>query len=125
MDGQRRSVLIVDDEDGIRSLVRMTLDDYDIDEAASVAEALEAASRRRFDLFLLDVMLPDGSGFELCRALKQDPRTSSVPVLILTAKAQQADLAAAEAAGADGYFTKPFSPVALIRKMEQMLGGTA
>jgi DNA-binding response OmpR family regulator len=119
-----RTLLIVDDEDGIRSLVRMTLDSdtYKIIEACEGREALELARQHHPDLVLLDVMLPDVSGIEICRELKADPRMSSTSVVMLTAKAQYNDLGDAEEAGADGYFTKPFSPIALIQKVETILG---
>jgi DNA-binding response OmpR family regulator len=119
-------LLIVDDEDGIRTLVRMTLvgDSYHILEAREGHQALELARSQRPDLILLDVMLPDMSGIEVCRALKTDPAMMSTTVLMLTAKAQQSDLGEAEEAGADGYFTKPFSPIALLQRVEAVLGAS-
>lgn len=117
-----RKLLIVDDEEGVRSLVRMTLesDNYEILEAKRADEALRMVREHLPDLVLLDVMLPDYSGVEVCRALKADPRTSSVPIVMLTAKAQSTDLEEAEDAEADGYFTKPFSPVALLRRVDKI-----
>lgn len=119
-----RTLLIVDDEDGVRSLVRMTLDSgrYKILEANEGRQALEVARAHHPELVLLDVMLPDLSGIEICRELKSDPLMASTTVIMLTAKAQQTDLGEAEAAGADGYFTKPFSPIALTQKVEAILG---
>lgn len=121
-----RKLLIVDDEDGVRSLVRMTLEseNYQIIEAKEGAEALDLARLHRPGLVLLDVMLPDASGIDICRALKSDPETASMAVVMLTAKAQSTDLEEAEAAGADGYFTKPFSPVALMQRVERIFGAT-
>ena len=122
-----RKLLIVDDEDGVRALVRMTLDsdNYQIFEAEEGGQALEVARAQHPDLVLLDVMLPDLSGIEICRQLKSDPAMASTTVVMLTAKAQQSDLGEAEAAGADGYFTKPFSPIALMQKVEMVLGPAA
>lgn len=119
-----RTLLIVDDEAGIRSLVRMTLDSdaYRIIEASEGRQALALAHEHHPDLVLLDVMLPDVSGIEICRELKADPLMSSTTVVMLTAKAQYNDVGDAEEAGADGYFTKPFSPIALIQKVETILG---
>jgi DNA-binding response OmpR family regulator len=119
--------LIVDDEDGIRSLVRMTLDsdDYEILEAREAQQAYDLAREEHPDLILLDVMLPDRSGVDLCRELKSDPATSSTTIVMLTARAQVADLGEAERAGADGYFTKPFSPLALLQKVEAVFGTSA
>jgi DNA-binding response OmpR family regulator len=114
----------VDDEDGVRALVRMTLDNgsYEIIEACEGGEALEMARQYHPDLVLLDVMLPDVSGLEVCRKLKEDPSLASTTIVMLTARAQMSDLGDAEGAGADGYFTKPFSPIALTRKVEAILG---
>ena len=121
-----QKLLIVDDEEGVRSLVRMTLNtsDYQILEARDGGEALGLAYDHHPDLVLLDVMLPDLSGIDICRELKRDPSMSSTTIVMLTAKAQNSDFGEAEDAGADGYFTKPFSPIALIQKVESVLGGT-
>jgi CheY-like chemotaxis protein len=119
-----RTLLIVDDEQGVRSLVRMTLESesYEILEAQEGSEALSMIKKHHPDLVLLDVMLPDSSGFDVCRTIKNDPDTASTTVVMLTAKAQSADLEEAEAAGADGYFTKPFSPIALMQRVERIFG---
>jgi DNA-binding response OmpR family regulator len=119
-------LLIVDDEEGVRALVRMTLisDNYRVFEAREGHVAIELAHSYRPDLILLDVMLPDISGIEVCRALKNDPTMASTTIIMLTAKAQQSDLSEAEQAGADGYFTKPFSPIALLQKVESILGAS-
>jgi CheY-like chemotaxis protein len=122
-----KKLLIVDDEDGVRALVRMTLDNglYEIIEASDGLEALDLAREHHPDLVLLDVMLPDLSGMDVCRKIKDDPDLASTTVVMLTARAQTADLGDAEEAGADGYFTKPFSPIALTRKVESILGPIA
>jgi DNA-binding response OmpR family regulator len=120
-----QKLLIVDDEEGVRALVRMTLNtnQYQILEASDGIQALGLARDHHPDLILLDVMLPDLSGIDICRALKDDPAMASTTVVMLTAKAQNSDYGEAEDAGADGYFTKPFSPIALIQKVESVLGG--
>jgi two-component system, OmpR family, phosphate regulon response regulator PhoB len=120
------TLLIVDDEDGVRALVRMTLngDSYRILEAREGQQALDLARSDQPDLILLDVMLPDMSGIDICRTLKADPATQAATIIMLTAKAQQADLGEAENAGADGYFTKPFSPIALLKQVEAVLGAS-
>ncbi|HUC15019.1 MAG TPA: response regulator [Acidimicrobiales bacterium] len=122
-----KKLLIVDDEDGVRALVRMTLDNgaYQIIEASDGLEALDLAKEYHPDLVLLDVMLPDLSGMEVCRKIKDDPDLASTTVVMLTARAQTSDVGDAEEAGADGYFTKPFSPIALTRKVESILGPIA
>lgn len=119
-----RTLLIADDESGIRSLVKMTLQrkQYEILEASDGEEALALARKHHPELVLLDVMMPGLTGFEVCRALKDDPATSSATVVMLTAKAQDSDRAEGLAAGADDYFTKPFSPIALLRKIDDVYG---
>ena len=119
-----KKLLIVDDEAGVRALVRMTLDSgvYEIFEASEGFRALDLAREHRPDLVLLDVMLPDVSGMDVCRKIKDDPDLASTTVVMLTARAQTNDVGDAEEAGADGYFTKPFSPIALTRKVESILG---
>jgi two-component system phosphate regulon response regulator PhoB len=119
-----RKLLIADDENGIRSLVRMTLarDRYEIFEASDGEEALALAREHRPELILLDVMMPRLTGFEVCRAIKDDPTTAKSTVVMLSAKAQEADREEGIASGADDYFTKPFSPIALLRKIDEVCG---
>lgn len=119
-----RTLLIADDESGIRSLVKMTLqrEQYEILEASDGEEALSLARIHHPELVLLDVMMPGLTGFEVCRALKDDPATAGATVVMLSAKAQDSDRAEGLAAGADDYFTKPFSPIALLRKIDEVYG---
>ena len=121
--GELKRVLIADDEPGIRRLIRMTLesDDYEIIEATNGDEALELARRHKPALILLDVMMPRRGGFEICRDLKTDPDTASITVVMLTARAQESDQSEGRDAGADHYVMKPFSPVALMRKVDEIL----
>ncbi len=117
-----RKLLIADDEAGVRSLVKMTLESeaYEILEASDGLEALALVEKHRPHLVLLDVSMPELSGFDVCRAIRADPGLKEVRVIMLTALAQETDIAEGKAAGADDYFTKPFSPVALIRKVEEV-----
>ncbi len=121
-----KTILIVDDQMEVRTLVDVTLriGDYRILQAASGDEALEIARREKPDLILLDVMMPNSSldGFEVCRRLKQDPATRETTVVMLTALGQEVDKEKGFAVGADDYFVKPFSPLALMRKVEEVLG---
>lgn len=121
-----RKLLIADDESGVRSLVRMTLesDEYEILEASDGMEVLGLARERLPDLVLLDVMMPRLSGFEVCRALKADPATAGIIVVMLTARAGEFDREQGGMAGADDYLTKPFSPLALMRKVDEVLAGS-
>ena len=116
-------LLIADDEAGIRSLVKMTLvsESYEILEAKDGPEALAMARKHLPRMMLLDVMMPGMTGFEVCRAIKSDPITKDITVVMLTARAQDSDHAEGSDAGADGYFTKPFSPLALLRKVDEIL----
>lgn len=120
-----RTLLIADDEPGVRALVRMTLEggDYDIVEAANGDDALAMARSRKPDLIFLDVMMPGLSGVDVCKALKGDPGMRDIRVVLLTAKAQDADREEGLTAGADDYFTKPFSPLSLIAKVDEVFQG--
>ena len=117
-----RKLLIAEDEDGIRSLVKMTLarNEYEIIEAVDGEEALALAREHHPELILLDVMMPGLSGFDVCRALKEDPATAQATVVMLSARSQEADREQGMASGADDYFTKPFSPIALLRKIDEV-----
>ncbi|MGH2787547.1 MAG: response regulator [Actinomycetota bacterium] len=118
-----KKLLIADDDPGIRRLVRMTLesDNYEILEASDGEETLRLAREHKPVLLLLDVMMPRVDGFDICRELKSDPATSSTTIVILSARTQESDLNEGRAAGADDYFMKPFSPVALMRKVDEVL----
>jgi DNA-binding response OmpR family regulator len=120
-------VLIADDESGIRKLVHMTLDSgaYQIIEASDGVEALRIAREQQPDIVLLDVMMPGMSGLDVCRQIKSDPSTSHQTVVMLTALSQDYDVAAGLAAGADDYLTKPFSPLRLMRRIDQVLSKRA
>jgi CheY-like chemotaxis protein len=113
-------LLIADDEGSIRGLVRVTLEgeSYEILEAGDGEEALHVAYAEHPALILLDVMMPRLDGLEVCRRLKTDPITKDIVIVLLTAMAQDSDRERGFAAGADDYVTKPFSPLALLHKVE-------
>ncbi len=120
-----KTILIVDDQPEVRELVSVTLEigPYRILTAENGERALEIARAELPDLILLDIMMPDGpDGLEVCRHLKSDPRTSGIYIVMLTAKGQESDKEAGRRAGADDYFVKPFSPLELIYKVEEVLG---
>lgn len=123
-DGRRLRVMIVDDDPLIRDVVRTVLEDasYEIVEAADGAGALEAAARRRPDVVLLDIMMPGMDGYAVCRALRRDPALRGAIVVMLTAKSSPEGREQGLAAGADAYFTKPFSPLDLLRAIEGYTG---
>ena len=115
-------ILIVDDDPDIRTLVAVTLgDSHAIMEAADGVDAISLARKEAFDLVLLDVMMPRMDGFEACRQLKGDPLTTNTPVIMLTARGTREDLERGREAGADDYFVKPFSPIALLDKIAKVL----
>jgi len=120
------TVLIVDDEPNIVQLVRITLEDNRVQvlEAADGTTALDRAAAFRPDLVLLDIDLPDVSGLEVCRRLKEDVDLAKIKIVMLTAAAQRDDIARGLAAGADEYLTKPFSPVRLLSLVEQLMPHT-
>jgi two-component system phosphate regulon response regulator PhoB len=120
-----KKILVVDDQEHVRELVEVTLStaDYEIIQAATGEEALKAAKEHKPDLILMDVMMPgEIDGLEATRRIKDDPETKDCVVIMLTAKGQQADRDAGLKAGADDYFAKPFSPLELMKKVEEVLG---
>lgn len=115
-----QKLLIVDDIGQLRKLVRYTVGYglYQVHEAANGVEGLEKARAVVPDVMILDVMMPDMSGFEVCAAVKQDPRLKSVFVVLLSARGQPADLEEGKRAGADAYVVKPFQPQELLEIIE-------
>jgi two-component system phosphate regulon response regulator PhoB len=116
-------ILVVDDEPDLLELVRVTLHQagHQVETAASGREALGALRRQRPDLLILDLMLPDLSGTELCRRLRADAELASLPVIMLTAKADEVDRVVGFEIGADDYVTKPFSPRELVLRVGAVL----
>lgn len=116
-------ILVVDDEEDILELVRynLTKNGYEVDGAASGEEALNKARTRPPDLIILDLMLPGVDGLDVCKMLKSDPKTSFVPIIMLTAKSEDADIVAGLELGADDYVVKPFSPRVLLARMKAVL----
>lgn len=120
-----KKILIVDDQSEVRRLVEMTLSvgDYQVLQAKSGEEAVEIWKVEKPDLIIMDIMMPgDMDGLEATRALKNGPESKGCTIIMLTAKGQEADKEEGFKAGADDYFTKPFSPLELIRKVEEVLG---
>jgi CheY-like chemotaxis protein len=121
---QRKKVLVADDERSLRLLVNATIasDQYTVIEAADGDEAWQLLLEHRPAVALLDVQMPGRSGLDLARAIRGQPQLSGTHVVLLTSKAQDADIKAGLAAGADRYLTKPFSPLELLTVVEQALG---
>jgi phosphate regulon transcriptional regulator PhoB len=116
-------VLIVEDEPDIRSLIvhHLTRDGFRCRTAATGAEALSRVRAAVPDLVVLDLMLPEMSGLEVCRRLRGDPATAAVPIIMLTAKADEIDRIVGLELGADDYVAKPFSPKELVARVRAVL----
>jgi len=116
-------ILVVDDEPEAVELVEFNLKQagYAVTTAADGAEALKKARSQTPDLIVLDVMLPEMDGFEICKTLRLDATTAKVPIIMLTAKAAEIDRVLGLELGADDYLTKPFSPRELLLRVKKIL----
>ncbi|RKY42548.1 MAG: two-component system response regulator [Candidatus Omnitrophota bacterium] len=121
-----KKILIVDDEEKVRRLIETTLSigDFQIFQAKNGEEALKIAQEEKPALILLDIMMPGMDGFEVCKRLKSNSETKSSYIIMLTAKGQKQNIEKGYAVGTDDYFVKPFSPMELLNKVEQVLGGS-
>ena len=117
------TILVIDDEKDLIELVRYNLEKegFDVVGAADGKAGLEVAREHRPDLILLDLMMPGLDGLEVCRRLRADGRTAGIPVILLTAKATEADRVVGLEMGADDYITKPFSPRELVARVKTRL----
>jgi two-component system phosphate regulon response regulator PhoB len=115
----KEKILVVDDEEDIRELVKYNLarEGYKIFSASSGEKALKKAKSKLLDLIVLDLMLPGIDGLEVTRILKNDPKTEHIPIIMLSAKEEEADIVAGLELGADDYITKPFSPRVLVARI--------
>ncbi len=118
------NILLVEDEPVIRELVRNMLSDSEVavECAGSGTEGLKLARSRDFQLILMDIVLPQMDGITVCRMLKSDPRTSPIPLYMLTAKNKKVDVEMATRAGADGYINKPFRGAELMDLVAKLRG---
>ncbi len=118
-----KQVLIVEDERPIREMVSFSLKraGFEVREAEDSRSARASLADRRPDLVLIDWMLPDMSGLELTRAIKRDRETRALPIIMLTARAEEGDKVAGLEGGADDYVTKPFSPRELVARINAVL----
>ena len=116
-------ILIVDDEVNIRQLVKYNLEkeSYQIVEAEDGLQGLRLAKTEKPDLMLLDLMLPQMDGLEVCRSLKGNQATAALPIIMLTAKSEEIDKVIGLELGADDYMTKPFSPRELVARVKAVL----
>jgi CheY-like chemotaxis protein len=118
------TVLIADDEPAMRLLVNTTIESesYQVVEAGDGDEAWALIKKHRPALVLLDIQMPGLSGLEILASIKSDPSLSGVHVILMTARALDADRTTGMAAGADFYLTKPFSPLELLARVQESLG---
>src|SRR5262249_268483 len=116
-------ILVVDDEPDVVQLIEYNLKaaGYDVINAADGEEALKKARAGSPDLIILDLMLPEVEGLDVCKILRRDTSTSAIPIVMLTAKASETDRVLGLELGADDYVTKPFSPRELVLRVKRLL----
>lgn len=118
-----KKILIVDDDPLILDLFEFSFDQakFEIIRAHNGREGLEKALKETVDLILLDVMMPDLNGYEVCRQIKNNPATRATKVIMVSAKVQKEEIEAGIKAGADEYITKPFDLLGLVEKITKLL----
>ena len=121
--GTRERILVVDDEEDLLELVNYNLskEGYRVSCVATGEEALAEARKSLPELIVLDLLLPTVDGLEVCRLLKGDSKTQHIPIIMLTAKSEEADIVSGLELGADDYLTKPFSPRVLLARIKALL----
>jgi two-component system alkaline phosphatase synthesis response regulator PhoP len=119
----RERILVVDDEEDLLELVNYNLsrEGFRVECVASGEAALAAARKNLPDLIVLDLLLPNVDGLEICRRLKGDDKTRHIPIIMLTAKSAESDMVSGLELGADDYMTKPFSPRVLLARIKAIL----
>lgn len=120
----KEKILIAEDEESLLRLETILLSSkgYRVTAVTEGRAALAAIDADRPDIVILDIMLPDMDGLDVCRRIRSDPATASIPVIILTGKKNSQDVSAGMAAGADAYVTKPFRTASVIEAIEKLLG---
>ncbi|HEY5956798.1 MAG TPA: response regulator [Polyangiaceae bacterium] len=116
-------ILVVEDQDAIRRMIEALVGarGYSVTAVSTGSRAIDVASSEPPDLVLLDLMLPGQyDGFAVCERLRQEPATRQVPIVIISALDDENSRARASAAGASAYYTKPFSPIALLKEIERL-----
>lgn len=119
----KENVLIIEDEEDIQELINYSLvkEGYHTTTVGTGEEGLKTAKSKQPNLIVLDLMLPGMDGLEICRLLKNDPKTQHIPIVMLTAKGEESDVVAGLELGADDYITKPFSPKVLVARIRTIL----
>ena len=119
----KQKILIVEDEESLLKLesILLTSKGYDVRGVSNGQQALDAVEEDHPDLILLDIMLPEIDGFEVCQRIKDNPDTKDIPIIMLTAKKSREDMARGEKVGADWYITKPFKSAMVIETIQRFL----
>jgi twitching motility two-component system response regulator PilG len=119
----KNKILVVEDEESLLKLesILLTSKGYDVRGVPNGQAALDAIAKEKPDLVLLDIMLPEIDGFEVCRRIKSDVATRDIPVVMLTAKKTRDDMARGEKVGADWYITKPFKSAMVLETIQRFL----
>ncbi len=119
----KEHILVVDDEIDILEMIRYNLEkeNYQVTGVTTGEEAINKAKQEIPGLIILDLMLPEMDGFEVCRILKNDPKVAHIPIVMLTAKGEDSDIVAGLELGAEDYVTKPFSPHVLVARIRSVL----
>ena len=120
---ETKKILVIDDEPDLVELVSYNLkkEGFTISSASTGEDALEKVRKGEYNLIILDLMLPGIQGVELCRMLRNNPKTETIPIIMLTAKGEEADKIRGLETGADDYMTKPFSPKELVARVNTVL----
>jgi twitching motility two-component system response regulator PilG len=120
---RKKRILIVEDEESLLKLetILLTVRGFEVIGAITGKMAIEKIGVEKFDLVLLDIMLPDVDGFEVCRQIRKDPRTAAVPIIMLTGRKAQDDHDRGVLCGADAYLVKPFKSAMIIDEISRLL----
>ncbi len=120
---EKKKILIIDDEPDILELLvlRLEANGYEVTSATDGQKGLDKARNENPDLIILDLMLPSIDGYKVCRMLKFDERFKKIPIVLFTARTQEADMKLGQEVGADAYITKPFEPNILLSKVAELL----
>jgi DNA-binding response OmpR family regulator len=115
-------ILVVEDQDSIRRMIEALVSarGHKVTAVSTGTKAIDVATTDPPDMVLLDLMIPGHDGFEVCRRLRSDPSTRTVPILVISALDDADSRAKATSAGATAYYTKPFSPIALLKEIERL-----
>jgi two-component system alkaline phosphatase synthesis response regulator PhoP len=118
-----KKILVIEDEKDVVELLRHYLEkeNFALKEAGDGFSGLKKARAENFDLVILDIMLPEMDGLEVCKELRSDPKTASLPIIMLTARGEETDKIVGLELGADDYVTKPFSPKELVARVKALL----